>query len=69
MNQRSNPEMVLDVLDAVEMRDVERLGSRDHPEIEFNWPPALPYGGTHRGADVATMSYRFRKCLGALATD
>ncbi|MPZ58767.1 MAG: hypothetical protein GEU91_20200 [Rhizobiales bacterium] len=59
MTHRSNSEIVLDVLDAVEARDVERLGALYHPEIEFNWPPSLPYGGTHRGADVSTMSYRF----------
>lgn len=59
MNQRSNPEIVLDVLDAVATRDIERLRTLYHPEIEFNWPPSLPYGGTYRGADVATMNYRF----------
>jgi ketosteroid isomerase-like protein len=66
MDRRSNPETVLDVLDAVETRDVARLGALYHPDIEFNWPPSLPYGGTHRGADVAAMSYRFGSVWGPL---
>jgi ketosteroid isomerase-like protein len=57
---RSNSEIVLDVLNAVETRDMERLATLYHPEIEFNWPPSLPYGGTHRGAGVVAMSNKFR---------
>lgn len=66
MTHRSNSEIVLDVLHAVETRNVERLGALYHPEIEFNWPPSLPYGGTHRGADVSTMSYQFAGVWGPL---
>jgi ketosteroid isomerase-like protein len=57
---RSSEEIVLDTLDAVETRDAERLARLYHPHIEFHWPPALPYGGTHRGAGVDEMRNCFR---------
>jgi ketosteroid isomerase-like protein len=50
---------VADALNAVEQRDRERLMNLYHPEIEFRWPPALPYGGTFRGREVIEMSRRF----------
>src|SRR5215204_2641900 len=52
-------QVVADALNAVEQRDHERLMSLYHPEIEFRWPPALPYGGTFRGREVIEMSRRF----------
>lgn len=60
MIDRSNTDVVLDLLDAVERRDMGRLAGLYHPEIEFHWPPGLPYGGVHRGADVARMSGQFK---------
>jgi ketosteroid isomerase-like protein len=59
MSDRSNAAVVLDLLDAVETRDVARLAALYHPEIEFHWPPGLPYGGVHRGAEVARMNEQF----------
>jgi hypothetical protein len=35
---------------AVERRDERPLVELYHPEVEFHWPPALPYGGSFRGA-------------------
>jgi hypothetical protein len=57
---------VLDVLRAVEERDIERLPSMYHPEIEFHWPPALPYGGVFKGAEVGPMSQTFAGIWGPL---
>lgn len=60
MSQRSNTEVVMAVLDAVERRDGAALRALYHPQIEFRWPPSLPYGGRFRGsAEVAGMAERF----------
>lgn len=59
MTAHANERVVLDVLAAIESRDRGRLERLYHPDIEFHWPPSLPYGGVHRGADVATMSEIF----------
>jgi ketosteroid isomerase-like protein len=55
----TNEEIVLDVIHAVENRDRTMLDRLYHTDIEFRWPPALPYGGTHSGAAVARMSAQF----------
>lgn len=52
-------DVVLDVLDAVEKRDAVRLAQLYHPDVEFHWPPGLPYSGVHRGAAVSDMNLRF----------
>ncbi len=59
MSDSSNADVVLDILDAVETRDMARLTALYHPEIEFRWPPGLPYGGMHRGAGIARMNEQF----------
>jgi ketosteroid isomerase-like protein len=59
MMPRPPVDVVLDVLDAVERRDAPRLAELYHPDIEFHWPPSLPYSGVHRGAAVSGMSLRF----------
>ena len=59
MSDRTNADVVLDLLDAVEKRDTTRVRHLYHPEIEFHWPPGLPYAGVHSGAQVARMSELF----------
>ena len=51
---------MLEAFRAVESRDTERLLELYHPDVEFYWPPSLPYGGAFHGADVVEMSLRFR---------
>lgn len=53
---RVNEQLVLAMIHAVEERDMEALAACYHPDVEFVWPPGLPYGGTHRRAEVARMS-------------
>jgi ketosteroid isomerase-like protein len=60
MTHDSNERIVLDVLAAVERRDPE-IARMYHPDIEFHWPPSLPYGGVHRGAAVAAMTELFAR--------
>jgi ketosteroid isomerase-like protein len=38
-------QVVLEAFRAVEDRDERRLLELYHPEVEFHWPPSLPYGG------------------------
>ena len=56
---RESEDVVLAVLRAVETRDLERLPGMYHPEIEFRWQPALPWGGTYKGVEVGPMSQAF----------
>ena len=50
----------LATIKAVEARDLEALARLYDPDVEFEWPPGLPYSGVHRGPDVVTMTTRFR---------
>jgi uncharacterized protein len=45
-------DIVLQAFRAVERRDLQALEALYHPEIEFHWPPSLPYGGSARGREV-----------------
>jgi ketosteroid isomerase-like protein len=51
--------VVLRVLDAIEARRLDELASLYHPEIEFHWPPGLPYSGDFSGPGIMTMSQQF----------
>jgi ketosteroid isomerase-like protein len=50
MTTKTSTDIVLAAFDAVERPDERRLAELYHPEVEFHWPPALPYGGSFRGA-------------------
>jgi uncharacterized protein len=50
-------EVILEIFHAIEHRDpdrpnLERFQILFHPDIEFHWPPSLPYGGTLRGLQI-----------------
>lgn len=51
--------VVLDAISAVERRDAERLRELYHPDVEFHWPPSLPYGGSFRGGDPDSTTPRW----------
>ena len=55
----TNAQAVMEMLNAIERRDQQTILSRFHPEIAFHWPPGLPYGGDHTGADVQKMMLLF----------
>lgn len=42
--------IVLEAFAAVEGRNEQRLLELYHPQVEFHWPPSLPYGGFYGGA-------------------
>lgn len=54
-----NAAIVLEMIQAVEQRDGERLLEIYDPDVEFTWPPELPYGSTYRGNEVIKMSEAF----------
>jgi ketosteroid isomerase-like protein len=55
-----NEAIVLDLIHAVEERDIDRVLELYDPDVEFVWPPSLPgYGGTYRGPEVFDMNRAF----------
>jgi ketosteroid isomerase-like protein len=48
-SEKANASVMLDIFRAIERRDAQRLAELCHPDVEFLWPAALPYGGTARG--------------------
>ena len=50
MNSTASTDIVMAAFAAVERRDECRLAELYHPEVEFHWPPSLPYGGSVHGA-------------------
>jgi uncharacterized protein len=59
MSPQQNAEVVMEVLQMIEQRQLDRLATLYHPEIEFHWPPGLPYSGDFTRPAVAEMSKRF----------
>src|SRR5262249_11411990 len=50
MNTTENVDTILEIFKAIERRDFERLLTLCQPDVEFVWPPSLPYAGGERGA-------------------
>ena len=49
MSVQENIRVMDEIFHAIERRDGQRVLDRFHPDVEFHWPPSLPYGGTYRG--------------------
>jgi len=54
MDAHKNAELMLEVFRAIERRDAQRVFSLCHADVEFLWPPSLPYAGGARGAWTET---------------
>jgi uncharacterized protein len=54
MNANENTEVMLGIFSAIERRDFQRLLDLCQPDVEFFWPPSLPYAGGERGAWAQT---------------
>ena len=52
-------DVVLNAIRCVERRDVAELARLYHADIEFWWPPGLPYSGRHAGTEVDAMGRIF----------
>ncbi len=51
---------MLDLFDAIEHRNLDRILEIYDPEVEFHWPPVLPYGGSTTGfsADPGKLTWQ-----------
>jgi ketosteroid isomerase-like protein len=49
MSAKENVEGLLEIFAAIERRDPQRVLELCCPDVEFHWPPSLPYGGVSRG--------------------
>jgi ketosteroid isomerase-like protein len=59
MSREENCAIVMEVLRVIEDRELDRLGDLYHPDVEFHWPPGLPYSGSFKGESMADMGARF----------
>ncbi len=50
MSWTASTGIVMAAFAAVGRCDERRLAELYHSEVEFRWPPALPYGGSYHGA-------------------
>jgi ketosteroid isomerase-like protein len=47
--REKNIEVMRKLFRTVEEHDEQSAVGLYHPDVEFHWPPSLPYGGSHRG--------------------
>jgi len=66
MAMTKSEEIVLATIKAVEERDFSALEQLYHPEIEFFWPPGLPYSGRFKASEVPDMTMRLAAVWEAL---
>jgi ketosteroid isomerase-like protein len=48
-NKEKNVDVMLKIFSAIERRDPQQLLEFLRLDVEFQWPPSLPYGGASRG--------------------
>jgi ketosteroid isomerase-like protein len=53
----ANMRAILEIFSAIERSDLQRLLELCHADVEFHWPPFLPYGGTSRGLKTEPPSW------------
>lgn len=49
MRAKENAEVMVEIFSAIERRDPQRVLDLCCSDVEFHWPPSLPYGGISRG--------------------
>ncbi len=54
MSAKENIEVMRGIFNAIERRDPQAVTDHCHPDVEFLWPPSLPYGGGERGGWAQT---------------
>ena len=57
--EHANMRVIREIFSAIERRDLQRLLQLCHPDVEFHWPPVLPYGGTSRGLNTEPPSWGY----------
>lgn len=56
-NNEESVHVVLETFRAIENRDSVRLLELYHPDLEFSWPPSLPYGGSFRANGAVAQGW------------
>ena len=51
MSASRNVGVMREIFAAIEQRDAGRFAELMQPDVEFHWPPSLPYGGSTRGPE------------------
>ncbi len=69
MPSSRSADIIMAAIRAVEARDASALHALYDPEIEFRWPPGLPFSGAWRGGEIADMTERYRAALDPLQPD
>ena len=54
MSAKGNIEVMRGIFSAIERRDPQGVLDLYHPDVEFFWPPSLPYGAGDRGSWAQT---------------
>jgi ketosteroid isomerase-like protein len=54
MSAKENIEVMRGIFNAIERRDLQGVTDRCHPDVEFLWPPSLPYDRGERGGWAQT---------------
>ena len=55
--EHANMRVIFEIFSAIERRDLQRLVELCQADVEFHWPPVLPYGGTSRGLRAEPPSW------------
>jgi len=50
MSSTENVRVMLEIFSAIERRDPQRVFELCEPDVQFLWPPSLPYGGASPGS-------------------
>jgi len=50
MSTSEDVQVMLEIFRAIEGRDTQRVFELCQPDVEFLWPPSLPYGGASPGS-------------------
>jgi ketosteroid isomerase-like protein len=48
MSAKENGQVMLEIFRAIERRDPERVRDLCQSDVQFHWPPSLPFGGDGR---------------------
>ena len=46
MSTSENVQVMMKIFSAIERRDPQGVFALCQPDVEFHWPPSLPYGGS-----------------------
>jgi len=47
-----NVEVMMEIFNGIERRDPQTRLALFHPNVQFHWPPSLPYGGSSSGLEI-----------------